>query len=158
MKRIDVTGEKFDFVDGSEGNIFFDGFSEGEKFKIKIWGATLLHELGVAEKNVYVAALSDLVFEDVVYIAMDYGIYKNEQGVEFINNLEGTSTDMKLELGKKQAISSCKEYVLGGILGRYIGYAEIRIYCRGTISLTFDENALIAARDFCLNTKKYRFR
>ena len=47
MKQIDITGERFDFVDYSEGNIFFDTFSEKEKFVIKVWGATIMPELGI---------------------------------------------------------------------------------------------------------------
>lgn len=156
MKEIDVTGEKFDFVDCSEGNIFFESFSEGEKFEMKIWGVTLLHELGIAKNDVYIAAISDLVFEDVIYIVMDYGIYADEQGTKFINNIEGKSTHMLLELGEKQINSSYKEYDLGGILGKNIGYAEIRIYCRGIIKLMFNENALIDAMKFCLNAEEYR--
>ncbi len=75
MKQIDVTGERFDFVDYSEGNIFFDTFSEKETFVVKVWGATLMHELGIVEQDSYVAAISDLVFEDVAYIFIIYGIY-----------------------------------------------------------------------------------
>ena len=63
---------------------------------------------------------------------------------------------MYLKLGKKQIASSCKEYVLGGIIGRNIGYAEIKIYCRGSIRLTFNEDTLIDVTDFCLNPEKYR--
>lgn len=157
MKKIDVTGKQFDFVDCSEGNIFFNSFSEGEKFEIKIWGATLLQELDAVEQDSYIAGMSGLVFEDVVYIVMQYGIYADEQGTKFIYDVAGKSTDMQLELGKRQMAANCKEYILGGILGRYVGYAEIRIYCRGKITLTFDENMLIDAADFCLNPKKYRF-
>lgn len=157
MKEIDVTGERFDFVDYSEGNIFFDSFSEGKRFEMKIWGATLMHELGIVERDAYIAAISDLIFEDVVYIDMYYGVYTDEQGSGFVKDLEGKSTDMYLRLGKKQLTNGYKEYILGGILGRYIGYGEITIYCRGAIKLRFDESALIDATEFCMNTKKYRF-
>lgn len=51
MIIIDITGEKFDFLDCSESNIFFERFSEGETFKFKIWGVTLMHELGISEKS-----------------------------------------------------------------------------------------------------------
>lgn len=37
MKIINITGEKFDFSDCSESNIFFERFSEGDTFKLKIW-------------------------------------------------------------------------------------------------------------------------
>lgn len=157
MKEIDITGEKFDFVDCSEGNIFFDRFSEGEKFIIKVWGATLMHELGIFEKDVYIAAMSNLVFENVAYIGIDYGIYADEQGTEFINSIDGKNTHMRLELGKRQIHSYHKEYIFGGILGRNIGYGEFRVYCKGAISITVDESKLIDVTDFCLNTGKYRF-
>lgn len=157
MKQIDITGEKFDFVDYSEGNIFFDTFSEGERFSVKVWGATLMHKLRVEEKDVYIAAMSDLVFEDVAYIFVYYGIYANEKGTKFIRNMEGNSTDMQLALGKKKNLSEYTEYIMGGILGRYAGYGEITIYCKGKITLTYDETALIDATEFCLNTEKYRF-
>lgn len=157
MKEIDITGERFDLVDCSEGNIFFDRFSEGEKLAVKVWGATLMHELGVSEKDVYIAAISDLVFEDVAYIIIDYGIYADKQGTEFINSIDGKSTHMRLELGKKQIQGYYKEYIFGGILGRNIGYGEIRVYCKGAISLTINENKLIDATDFCLDAEKYRF-
>lgn len=156
MKKIDLTGEKFDFIDTSEGNIFFNSFSEGEKFQLKVWGVTLMHELGIAEKDTYIAAISKLVFDDVVYMSMDYGIYADEQGVEFIKNVEADNPRMQLELGKKQISSDYREYIFGGILGRNIGYAEIRVLCRGKISLDYEENALINATDFCLNPQKYR--
>ena len=157
MRQIDVTGEKFDFIDYSEGNIFFDTFSEGEMFVVKAWGATLMYKLGVKEKDVYVAAMSELVFENVAYIFVDYGIYANEEGTGFIKNLEGDSTHMYLALGKKENLSDYTEYMIGGILGRYAGYGEITIYCKGKIKFTYDETALIDATEFCLNTEKYRF-
>jgi len=156
MIQIDVSGEKFDFVDYSEGNIFFNAFSEGEMFVVKAWGATLMHELGVREKDVYVAAMSELVFESVVYIFADYGIYANKEGTVFIKNADGNSTHMQLALGKKENLSEYKEYMIGGGLGRNIGYGEITIYCKGKIELTYDETALIDATEFCLNTEKYR--
>ena len=134
-----------------------DRFSEGEKFIIKVWGATLMHELGIFEKDVYIAAISNLVFENVAYISIDYGIYADEQGTEFINSIDSENTHMRLELGKGQIRSYYKEYILGGILGRNIGYGEIRIYCKGAISITVNENKLIDVTDFCLNTEKYRF-
>lgn len=157
MKQLDVTGEKFDFIDYSEGNIFFDTFSEGEKFIVKAWGATLMYKLGVKEKDVYVAAMSELVFENVVYIFVDYGIYANENGTVFIQNFDGDSTHMHLALGKKENLCDYTEYIIGGILGRYAGYGEITIYCKGKIKFTYDETALIDATEFCLNTEKYRF-
>lgn len=157
MKQIDITGERFDFVDYSEGNIFFDSFSEGEKFEVKVWGATLMHELGIEKKDVYVAAMSKLVFEDVIYMYIYYGVYENAEGSEFIRNMEGNSTDMQLELGKKIEYSGYTEYMIGGILGRYVGYGEITIYCKGKIKFIYDETALIDATEFCLNTEKYRF-
>lgn len=158
MKQIDVTGERFDFVDYSEGNIFFETFSEREMFVIKVWGATLMHELGITEQDTYVAAMSDLVFEDVTYISVNYGIYANEEGTKFIKNMDGNSTDMQLALGKKENLSDYTKYMIGGILGRYAGYGEITIYCKGKIELTYDETALISATKFCLNTEKYRIR
>lgn len=156
MKKMDITGEKFDFVDTSEGNIFFDSFSEGEGFRLKVWGITLMHELGITEKDTYIAALSNIEFDDVIYICMDYGIYANEQGTEFINDGETDSTNMRLELGKKQTLNGYKEYILGGIIGRNIGYAEITIICRGKIKLIFDESALVNATDFCLYSQQFR--
>ena len=84
MKQIDITGERFDFVDYSEGNIFFDTFSEKEKFVIKVWGATIMPELGIDRQDIYVAALSNLIFEEVAYISIKYGIYANEEGTKFI--------------------------------------------------------------------------
>lgn len=158
MKQIDVTGERFDFVDYSEGNIFLDTFSEREMFVIKVWGATLMHELGIEDQDIYVAALSNLVFEDVAYISINYGIYANEEGTKFRKNVDGNSTDMQLVLGKKENLSNYTEYIIGGILGRYAGYGEITIYCKGKIKLIYDETALISATEFCLNTEKYRLR
>jgi len=157
MRKIDVSGEKFDFVDCSEGNIFFDSFSENEKFVIKVWGATLMHDLGVESKDVYVAAMSELVFENVAFIFIDYGIYANEKGTEFIKNPDTNSTNMHLELGKKENLSAYTEYMLGGILGRNIGYGEITIYCKGKIEFIYNGTALVDATEFCLNTEKYRF-
>lgn len=158
MRQIDVSGEKFDFVDYSEGNIFFDSFSEGEKFVVNVWGATLMRELGVEEKDVYVAAMSELIFENVAYIFVDYGIYANEEGTGFIKNLDGDSTHMHLALGKKENLSGYAEYMIGGILGRYAGYGEITIYCKGIITLLIDESALVDATEFCLNSDQYRFQ
>lgn len=157
MKQVDITGEKFDFIDYSEGNIFFDTFSEGEKFIVKTWGATLMHQLRINDKDVYVAAMSELVFENVACIFIDYGIYANEEGTSFIKNLDGNSTHMHLTLGKKENLSEYTEYMIGGILGRYAGYGEITIYCKGKIQFTYDETALIDATEFCLNVEKYRF-
>jgi hypothetical protein len=156
MKLINITGEKFDFLDCSESNIFFDRFSEGDTFKLKIWGVTMRHELGISEKESYIAAISDMVFEDVVYIVMSYGVYADEQGTKFAYNMEGHDIHMKLELGKKHNISNCIEYNVGGILGRNIGYAEFKVYCRGKVNLTFNEKALIDAKEFCMNPEKYR--
>lgn len=158
MKEIDVTGDRFDLVDYSEGNIFFDAFSERKSFSIKVWGATLMHGLGVEAKDVYVAAMSELIFEDVAYIYVDYGIYANEKGTEFIKNIDGNSTHMHLSLGKKEGLNDYKEYMIGGILGRYTGYGEITIYCKGKVTLMYDETALIEGTEYCLNTEKYRFR
>ena len=157
MKQIDITGESFDFVGCSEGNIFFDTFSERETFMIKVWGVTLMHELGVYEHDVYIAAMSDIAFEDVAYISVNYGIYANEKGTEFIKNLNDNSTDMQLVLGKKENLSDYTKYIIGGILGRYIGYGEITIYCKGKVKLTYDEAPLISVTEFCLNSEKYRF-
>lgn len=157
MRQIDVTGDRFDFVDYSEGNIFFDTFSEKDSFSIKVWGATLMQELGIEESDVYVAAMSNLIFEDVAYIFVDYGVYANEQGTAFVNNIDGNSTHMQLALGKKENLSGYKECVIGGILGRNVGYGEITIYYKGEIKLVYDETALIDATEFCLNTEKYRF-
>lgn len=157
MKEIDITGDRFDFVDYSEGNIFFDTFSEGENFKVKVWGATLMYKLGIKEKDVYIAAMSDLVFQDVAYVFMHYGIYANGKGTKFIRNMEGNSTDMQLVLGKRENLSEYTKYMMGGILGRYAGYGEMTIYCKGKIKLTYDETALIDATEFCLHTEKYRF-
>lgn len=156
MRQIDVTGKKFDYVDCSEGNLFFDTFSEGETFVVKVWGATLMKKLGVEEKDVYVAAVSEFVFENVVYILIDYGVYANEEGSGFIKNFEGDSTHMHLELGKKEKLSGYNEYMLGGILGRYAGYGEITIFCKGAIRFAYDEKALIDATEYCLNARKYR--
>ena len=156
MKIINITGEKFDLLDCSESNIFFEKFSEGEMFKLKIWGVTLMHELGISEKDSYIVATSDMVFEDVVYIVMNYGIYADDQGTRFVNNMDGHDSHMKLELGKRHNVFNCKEYNIGGILGRNIGYAEFKVYCRGNVELIFNEKALIDAKDFCLNTEKYR--
>lgn len=156
MKQIDVSGKKFDYIDCSEGNIFFDAFSEGETFVVKVWGATLLKELGVEEKDVYVASMSELVFEKVVYIIIDYGIYANEKGTGFIKSFDGDSTHMHLALGKKKNLSEYTEYMIGGILGRYAGYGEITIYCKDKIQFSYDETTLIEAMEFCLNTEKYR--
>lgn len=157
MRTIDITGEKFDFVDCSEGNIFFSTFSEGEVFEVKVWGATLMHELGENENDVYVAAVSDLVFENVAGISIYYGIYANEEGTKFIRNMQGDSDAMKLVLGKTENLSGYTENMIGGILGRYAGYGEITIYYKGKINLTYDENAIIDATEFCLNAEKYRF-
>lgn len=156
MRIINITGEKFDFLDCSESNIFFERFSEGETFNFKIWGVTLMHELGISEKDSYIAAISDMVFEDVVYIVMSYGIYADVQGTKFVNNMDGYDARMKLELGNKRNIIDYKEYNIGGILGRNIGYAEFKVYSRGKVDLIFDEKALIDAKDFCLNPEKYR--
>lgn len=156
MKTINITGEKFDFLDCSESNIFFERFSEGETFKFKIWGVTLMHELGISEKESYIADISDIVFEDVVYIVMSYGIYADNQGTKFVHNMDGNDIHMKLELGKGHNIFNCKEYNVGGILGRNIGYAEFKVYCRGKVDLIFNEKALIDAKNFCLNPEKYR--
>lgn len=156
MRQIDVSGEKFDFVDYSEGNIFFDSFTEGERFVVKVWGATLMYKLGVDKKDVYVTAMSELVFENVAYIYVDYGIYTNE-GTAFIKNLDGDSTHMYLALGKKENLNDYTEYMIGGILGRYIGYGEITIYAKGLITLSIDESAFVDATEFCMNTAKYRF-
>ena len=157
MRQIDVIGERFDFVDYSEGNIFFDTFSEKETFVIKVWGATLMHELGIVEQDIYVAAMSDLVFEDVAYIVVNYGIYANKEGTKFIKNMEGDATDLQLVLGKKEDLNDYTEYMIGGILGRYVGYGEITIFCKGKITLVYDETAVIDATEFCLDTQKYRF-
>ncbi len=156
MKIINITGEKFDFLDCSESNIFFERFSEGETFKFKIWGVTLMHELGISEKESYIAAISDMVFENVVYIAMSYGIYADVQGSKFVNNMDGCDDHMKLELGNICNTINCKEYNIGGILGRNIGYAEFKVFSKGKVDLIFDEKALIDAKDFCLNPEKYR--
>lgn len=156
MRQIDVSGEKFDYVNCSEGNLFFDTFSEGEIFVVKVWGATLMKKLGIEEKDVYVAAVSELVFENVAYIIIDYGVYANGEGTEFIKNFAGDSTHMQLELGKKRDLSDYTEYMIGGILGRYAGYGEITIFCKGEIKFTYDEKALIDATEFCLNTERYR--
>ncbi|MCM1499949.1 MAG: hypothetical protein NC124_15915 [Clostridium sp.] len=156
MKIINITGENFDFIDCSESNIFLEKFSEGETFKLKIWGVTLMHELGISEKESYIAAISDIVFKDVAYIVMSYGIYADEQGAQFVYNMDGHDIHMKLELGKKHKILNCNEYNIGGILGRNIGYAEFKVYCRGKVELIFNEKALIDAREFCMNPEKYR--
>ncbi len=157
MKQIDVTGEKFDYIDCSEGNIFFDSFSEKEAFIVKTWGVTLMHELGISEHDNYVANMSKLVFEDVAYISVCYGLYADEMGAEFFKNERGNSSDMQLQLGKRKELCDCNEYVLGGILGRYVGYGEMTIYCRGKITLLYDEKALIDASEFCKKPEKYRF-
>ena len=72
--------------------------------------------------------------------------------------MHGNSTHMQLELGKKENLNNYTEYVLGGILGRYAGYGEITIYCKGKVKITYDDTALVSATEFCLNTDKYRFR
>ena len=46
--------------------------------------------------------------------------------------------------------------MIGGILGRYAGYGEITIFCKGEIKFVYDEKALIDTTEFCLNTEKYR--
>lgn len=155
MRRIDITGDKFDFVECSEGNIFFDFFSEETKFEVKVWGITLMHELGIERNDIYIAAMSNIVFEKVAYVFIDYGIYANEQGTHFVENIDG-STNMKLELGKKQGLSDYTEYMLGGIYGKNIGYGEMTIYCRGKVSLIYDETAAIDAKEFCINSQNYR--
>ena len=43
--------------------------------------------------------MSELVFEDVAYISVNYGIYANGKGTKFIKNAEGNSTNMQLALG-----------------------------------------------------------
>lgn len=60
-------------------------------------------------------------------------------------------------LGKKEDLNDYIEYMIWGILGRYAGYGEITIYCKGKITLTYDETALIDAGEFCFDTQKYRF-
>lgn len=84
------------------------------QFVVKVWGATLMPELGVDEKDVYVTAMSELVFENVAYIYVDYGIYANEEGTRFIRNLDGGSTHMYLALGKKENLNDYTEYMIGG--------------------------------------------
>lgn len=155
MRQIDITGDRFDFVECSEGNIFFDSFSEETKFEVKVWGITLMHELGIEKNDIYIAAMSDLVFEKVAYVFIDYGIYANEQGTYFVKDIDG-STNMKLELGKKQELNGYAEYVLGGIYGKNIGYGEMKIYCKGKVSLTYDEAAAIDAKEYCINSQNYR--
>ena len=156
MRQIDITGKKFDFVDYSEGNIFFDTFSEKETFVIKVWGVTLMQELEMTEQDVYIAAISDLVFEDVIYISIKYWIYANKEGSKFIRNKEG-GDEFQLKLGKKEVLNGYTEYMIGGILGKYVGYGEFTVYCKGKITLIYDEKAAISATEFCLNTQKYRF-
>ncbi len=90
-------------------------------------------------------------------ISIIYGIYANEEGTKFIKNIEGDSTDLHVALGKKDDLNDYTEYMIGGILGRYAGYGEITIYCKGAITLTYDETAVIDATEFCLNAPKYRF-
>lgn len=116
-----------------------------------------MHKLGIVEQDMYVAAVSDLVFEDVAYIFINYGIYANEEGTKFIKNMEGDTASLQLALGKKENLNDYTEYMIGGILGRYAGYGEITIYCKGKITLTYDETALVNAAEFCLDTEKYRF-
>ena len=87
MRQIDITEHKLKYVNCSEGNIFFDAFTEGQKFEVKIWGVTLMKGLECENIDTYVAAMSNLEFEDVAYIHIDYGIYANEQGNGFIKNM-----------------------------------------------------------------------
>lgn len=155
MKKIDLSGERFDYFDLSEGYLFFDHFSQGEKFKMKVRGATLMHQLEIAKCDVYIPSMADLVFEDVAYIDIFYGLYANESGSEFVTNIDGTSTEMWLKLGKKPKLNDYKEYVIGGILGRNMGYGELYIYCRGKIILLYDEETIIDATDYCLSPQKF---
>ena len=73
----------------------------------------------------------------------------------FIKNIDGSS-DMKLELGKKGTLNGYREYLIGGGYGKNVGYGEITIYCKGKVSLTYNEAFAISATEFCLNSDKYR--
>ncbi|MCR5607483.1 MAG: hypothetical protein K6G26_00275 [Lachnospiraceae bacterium] len=156
MKEIDLTGEKFDFLELSEGNLFYDSFSEGEQFHLRVYGATLMKELDFYNKDVYIPSFSDLIFDDVKYISMYYGIYANEIGNKFVKNFNGDSTEMWLKLGKNNDLCEYSQYVTGGILGRNFGYGELTIYCKGKIKFTYDEKTVIDATKFVLNPNKYR--
>lgn len=158
MKETDITGDKFDFIDFSEENIFFGSFSERETFKVNVWGLTFMRELGITEIDCYLPAVSEVLFENVAYICLDYGIYTDRQCQEFVKSITGDSTDLRLELGKKENVDGYTKYIFGGVLGRYLGYGEITLYCKGTVKLTYDEIAFIPVGEYCLNPKKYRMQ
>ncbi len=158
MRQTIEVSEKIDFIDGFEGHIFCDSFSEGEMFKLKVWGLTILSDLGISEEDVYIASMSDLLFENVIYVYLDLGVYSNEKCNEFIQNMAGDSTHLKLELGKRNNSNEYTEYIFGGTFGRNIGNGEMKIYYKGKVFLSYDDDAVVDVREFCLNPKKYGFQ
>ena len=160
MTEIEISND-LDFVDGTEGCIFFDSFAEKKEFRMRIWGLTLLKDF-VNKYNlkddVYISAFSDIIFEDVKYIHLNYGIYINFEGTEFRKDINGNNEDMVFEFGEKTELDRYNEFVIGGVLGRYTGFGEMFIYYRGSVKLILDETLIVNVRDYCLDPNKYRLK
>lgn len=156
MKQIDVSDDKFDFLDCSEGNIFFNQFDKNDKLKISIWGVTLMHELGF-ENDKYVADKSILIFKDANYISMNYSLYETDDK-EFVKDINGNEKTFQKTFGHKEDIIDCFAYILGGVLDNNVGFGELTIYCKGEVNLYYNESALVDVREYCINSSKYRYK
>lgn len=155
MKKIDISGDRFDWIDGNEGCLFISKFSEGEKFVIRAWGLTLLRQLGESEEDIYLPQTAQVEFEQTHKVKIEYGIYDSTKQA-FLPAGESTeSTNLCLLLGKEDDRKRIKPYLIGGCLGRYIGFGEIEVSCAGAVSLFYDENQTISAKEYCLNPGLY---
>lgn len=161
MTEIEISDDT-DFVDGTEGFIFFDSFAEKNKFGMRIWGLTLLGEFAdkyhIKDHDVYISAFSDIIFEDVKYIHLDYKIYNNSNGTEFRKDISENDDIMTFEFGSKNELDGYRVFDIGGVLGRYVGFGEMAVYYRGSVRLIFDETATVSVREYCLDPKKYRLK
>lgn len=157
MKKIDISGDRFDWIDGNEGCLFISKFSEGEKFVIRAWGLTVLRQSGESEEDIYLPQTAQIEFEQTNIVKIDYGIYDSTKQA-FLPAGESTeNTNLCLVLGKEDNRKRTKPYLIGGCLGRYIGFGEIEVYCTGAVSLIYDEAQTISAEEYCLNPGLYAF-
>lgn len=157
MKELDISNERLEFIDSTEGNIFLVSHTNNELI-LNVWGLELFKELGF-DYNVYISDYSKIKFYDVKYIYLRSNYYETKSGLwEFKKNEFGKDKVYCKEWGDKKNIDNCYECILGATLGENIGFGEIYIYTKGKVQLQYNEKAAVNIKDYVRNASKYQYK
>ena len=148
MKTIDVTGDRFDYVDGMDGKMSFGSFQQGEEFKLYIHGLSFSKDLVESAEDTFIDSETEICFEDTQGILVEY--WSSPELIDTAHFPFG-SGKWDLRLGKLD-VDGSRDYMIGAGMKGLPGFCDISIFCRGRVRITYDENSMLSIKDF---TDKY---